>query len=46
MRNVRGFVILPPGGGLTSFNKDNSHCAYFPAEKNHSESKLSGVPIF
>ena len=35
MKNVRGFVILRPGEGLTSFNKDNS--ADFFGEKKHNE---------
>ena len=37
--NVRGFVILRPGEGLTSFNKDNSGNLY--GEK--STMKLSDV---
>ena len=31
--NVRAFVMLRPGGGLTSFNKDNS--SNFPGEKKY-----------
>ena len=40
MKNVRGFVILQPEEGLTSFNKDNS--AKFSGEKK-STMKVFGV---
>ena len=45
LSNVRGFIIMQSGGGLTSFDKDSS--AYFSSEKKkRCTMKLSGVSIF
>ena len=43
MKNVRGFVILRPEEGLTSFNKANS--VSFFVEKNYNEA-FRGVHSF
>ena len=43
--NVRGFIILRSGEGLTSLNKDNSD-DFFGEKKNKQTIKLSGVTIF
>ena len=44
MKNVRGFVILRPEEGLTSFNKDNS--AKFSGEKKKYNEGFWGVQSF
>ena len=41
LRNVRSFIILQSGEGLTSFNKDNS--ANFSGEKKKDQWNFSGV---
>ena len=43
--NVRGFIILRSGEGLTSFNNDNSD-DFFGEKKKKQTIKLSGVTIF
>lgn len=43
--NVRGFIILRSGEGLTSLNKDNSD-DFFGEKKKQQTIKLSGVTIF
>ena len=35
LSNVRGFIIFPPGEGLTSFKKDNS--AKLSGEKKYNK---------
>ena len=46
LSNVRGFIIMQSGEGLTSFDKDSS--AHFSSEKKKKKCtmKLSGVSIF
>ena len=45
MKNVRGFVILRPEEGLTSFNKDNR--ANLSGEKEKRKTMMhSGASIF
>ena len=43
LSNVRSFIILRSGKGLTSFNKDNS--TNFPGEKKYNEA-FPGVYFF
>ena len=40
LTNVRSFIILQSGEGLTSFNKDNS--VIFSKEKKYNEAQFRG----
>ena len=44
LSNVRDFIIMQLGEGLTSFDKDSS--AYFSSETKKCAMKLSEVSIF